>query len=97
MTRTSFNNIDEIFAEIEKLIRLQQKYTEQKLVEIITNYDFIVGSRECKHRLMEILPEGAKIIYSPYVESPTAIYVVKKFDVMDLLLYESWKSEEEKK
>jgi hypothetical protein len=76
---------DEIFAAIEKFNRLQREYTEQTLAEIITKYDFIVGSKECKHRLMEVLPEGANIICSPYIESPTTIYAVKKFDTMDLL------------
>lgn len=88
MTRTTFSNIDEMFTEIEKFIRLQREYKEQTLAEIITKYDFIVGSKECKFKLMEILPEGANIICSPYIESPTTVYAIKKFDTMDLL-YES--------
>ena len=88
MTRTTFSSIDEMFTEIEKFIRLQREYKEQTLAEIITKYDFIVGSKECKFKLMEILPEGANIICSPYIESPTTVYAIKKFDTMDLL-YES--------
>lgn len=85
-----------IFAEIEKFARLQMEHKEQTLAEIITKYDFVVGSKECKCKLMEILPEGANIIYSPYVESPTMIYAIKKFDVMDLINYEpNERSEEE--
>lgn len=85
MTRTFSYSIDEMFAEIEKFNRLQREYKEQTLAEIITKYDFIVGSKECKCRLMEILPEGANVICSPYIESPTTIYAIKKFDTMDLL------------
>lgn len=75
----------EIFAEIEKFERLQREYKEQTLAEIIQKYDFMVGSKELKFKLMEMLPENANIICSPYVESPTTIYAIKKFDVMDLL------------
>lgn len=84
MTRT-LNSIDSIIEEIEKFTRLQREYKEQTLAEIITKYDFIVGSKECKCRLMEVLPEGANIICSPYIESPTTIFAIKKFDIMDLL------------
>ena len=34
---------------------------------------------------MEILPEGASIVCSPYIQSPTMIYAIKKFDITDLL------------
>ena len=85
MTRTFNYSIDSMFEEIEKFIRLQREYEEQTLAEIITKYDFIVGSKECKCKLMEILPEGATVICSPYIESPTTIYAIKKFDTMDLL------------
>ena len=81
-----------MLAEIEKFTRLQREYKEQTLAEIITKYDFIVGSKECKNRLMEVLPEGANIICSPYIESPTTIYAIKKFDTGDLL-YEPQESE----
>ena len=95
MTRTCNYSIDEMFAEIKKFIRLQREYEEQTLAEIITKYDFIVGSKECKFKLMEILPEGANIIYSPYIESPTTIYAIKKFDTMDLLFDPQERSDEE--
>ena len=85
MTRTFSHSIDEMFAEIEEFARLQREYKEQTLAEIITKYDFVVGSKECKSKLMEILPEGANIICSPYIESPTTFYAIKKFDTMDLL------------
>lgn len=86
MTRTFSYSIDEMFAEIEKFNRLQREYKEQTLAEIITKYDFIVGSKECKCRLMEILPEGANVICSPYIERPTTVYAIKKFDVMDSII-----------
>ena len=63
---------------------MQREHTEKTLSEIITKYDFIVGSKECKYRLMEILPEGANIICTPYIDDPTKIYAIKKFDIMDL-------------
>ena len=64
---------------------IKRKCQEKELAWIITNYDFIVGSIECKNRLMEILPDDANIICSPYVEDPTMIYAVKKFDIKDLI------------
>ena len=78
---------------IDEIIRKQSKYTEGTLAEIITKYDFIVGSIECKRRLMEVLPEGANIVCSPYIEDPTMIYAIKKFDIADLI--ESYNVERE--
>lgn len=85
MLDVSSYSFDNMFEEIEKFERLTREYKERSLAEIITKYDFIVGSIECKYRLMEVLPEGANIICSPYIESPTMIYAIKKFDTMDLL------------
>lgn len=84
MTDTSCYNCDNIIEEAKKFIRLRMEYQEQVLAEIITKYDFIVGSEGCKRKLMEILPEGANIICSPYIESSTTIYAIKKFDIIDL-------------
>ena len=86
MTHTFSYSSDDILEAIEKFTRLQREYEEQKLAEIITKYDFIVGSKECKLKLMEILPEGANIICHPYIESPTTIYAIKKFDAMDVIM-----------
>lgn len=83
-----------IFEEIDKFVRLQMEYKEKTLAEIITKYDFVVGSKECKYKLMEVLPEGANIICSPYIESPTTIYAIKKFDPMDLIMGVQAESEE---
>ena len=86
MKYTFSYSIDNMFAEIEKFARLQREYKEQTLAEIITKYDFIVGSKECKYKLMEVLPDGANIICSSYIESPTMIYAIKKFDIMDYII-----------
>lgn len=77
-------DIDNISSELEKLRRFQMEQKEQTLAEIITKYDFVVGSKEVKFKLMEILPEGATIISSPYIENPNLIYAIKKFDATDL-------------
>lgn len=86
MTHNFSYSSDDIFETIEKFNRLQREYKEQELAEIITKYDFIVGSKECKLKLMEVLPEGANIICSSYIESPTKIFAIKKFDAMDLIM-----------
>lgn len=70
---------------IDEIIRQQRESTERTLAEIVTKYDFIVGSIECKHKLMEVLPEEANIVCSPYIEDPTMIYAIKKFDIADLI------------
>ena len=75
--------------KIDEFGKLQREYIDQTLAEMITKYDFIVGSKECKYKLMEILPEGVNIVCSRYIESPTTIYAVKKFDVMDLVEHKS--------
>lgn len=77
-------DIDDMLTEVEKFARSQTKHKEQALAKLITVYDFLVGSKELKHKLMDILPEGANIICSPYIESPTTLYVIKKFDITNL-------------
>lgn len=76
--------IDSVFNQIEEFERQQREHTTKTLSEIITKYDFIVGSKECKYRLMEILPEGANVICTPYIDDPTKIFAIKKFDIVDL-------------
>lgn len=77
--------MDFIDGMINEVARQQREYKERTLAEIIAKYDFIVGSVECKHKLMEVLPEGANIVCSPYIASPNMIYAIKKFDILDLL------------
>lgn len=69
----------------EEIIRQYKEHKEKELAEIITKYDFIVGSEELKYELMRILPDGANIACSKYVSDPTMCYAIKKFDIMDLL------------
>lgn len=83
MTVTS---IDDVISAMKELERQVVEDREKTLAEIITKYDFIVGSKENHERLKEILPEGANIVYSRFIENPTTIYAVKKFDVMDYVL-----------
>ena len=78
---TTFSNILE---EMEKLRKSIEEYTEKELAEIITKYDFLVGSEELKGKLIEALPKDAKIIYSPFVENSTVVYAIKKFEVTSL-------------
>ena len=79
-------SIEDIFGAMKELERQVAEDREKTLAEIITKYDFIVGSKENHERLKEILPEGANIVYSRFIENPTMIYAVKKFDVMDYVL-----------
>lgn len=85
---TKRTNQNPILDQIMEFVDQQRVYQEKELAWIITKYDFIVGSIECKNKLMEILPDEANIVYSPYVEDPTKIYAVKKFDIKDLIKYE---------
>ena len=71
MNKINADSISGIFEMIDEFYRQQMEYQEKALAEIIQNFDFAVGSIECKARLMEILPEGANIICSPYIEDPT--------------------------
>lgn len=92
---TKIEDIQSIVDIVDEIARQQMECTERTLAEIITKYDFIVGSIECKHKLMDILPKGVNIIYSPFVENPTMIYAIKKFDIMDLF-ENPYKAESEK-
>lgn len=84
----SCNSIEDVLKQIEEFARQQRDEEERILAEIITKYDFMVGSIECKYKLMEVLPDGANIICSPYIENPTTIYAIKKFDIMDFIRVE---------
>jgi hypothetical protein len=84
-TNYKCSSIDDIFKGIEEFMRQQMECREKTLAEIIQKYDFIVGSKECEHKLMELLPKGVNIIFSPYFVNPTIIYAIKKFDVSDLI------------
>ena len=70
---------------IRKFQEEQHKKQEQDLAKIIEEYDFVVGSSELKDKLERILPDGANIVYSNYIDTPTKIFAIKKFDVFDLI------------
>jgi len=76
-------DFNDFIEQIKKFQRQQLEEKEKALAEIITKYDFIVGSKDLKETLETILPEGANIAYSPYIEDLTSVYAIKKFDMMD--------------
>lgn len=86
--------IEDFYNQVNEFNRQILEERERTLAEIITKYDFIVGSKELKVKLTEILPKGANIVYSPYIEDDTTVFAIKKFDVMDLLR-EPYKAESE--
>ena len=77
-------NIEDFYNQINEFNHQMLEERERMLAEIITKYDFIVGSKELQVKLTEILPKGAKIVYSPFVEDSTKIFAIKKFDIMDI-------------
>lgn len=87
-------HIDNIFDAIEEFERRIREDTERTLAEIVTKYDFIVGSMELKEKLVGILPCTANIVYSPFIDNPTTIYAIKKFDVTDYLFRAESEDEE---
>ena len=89
-------SIEDFYNKVNEFNRQMLEERERTLAEIITKYDFIVGSKELKVKLTEILPKGANIVYSPFIEDVTTVFAIKKFDVMDLLR-ETYKAESEKK
>lgn len=87
-------SIEDFYNQVNEFNRQMLEERERTLAEIITKYDFIVGSKELKVKLTEILPKGANIVYSPFIEDVTTVFAIKKFDVMDLLR-ETYRAEEE--
>ena len=77
-------SIEDFYNQINEFNRQMLEEKERTLAEIITKYDFIVGSKELKVQLTEILPKGANIVYSPFIENPTTIFAIKKFNIMDI-------------
>jgi len=80
--------------QIKEFQRLQVEERERTLAEIIEKYDFFVGSEDLKGILETILPEGATIAYSPYIEDSTSVYAIKKFDMLDYQRNRILRSEE---
>lgn len=73
---------DDFIEQIKEFQRQQLEEREKILAEVITKYDFVVGSKDLKEMLETILPEGANIVYSPYIEDVTSVYAIKKFDIV---------------
>jgi hypothetical protein len=76
---------DNIFNQANEMFRQMLEDREKTLAEIITKYNFMVGSAELKEQLTEILPKEANIVYSPFILNPTTIFAIKKFDIMDII------------
>lgn len=77
--------MDAINDILNEIVRQQIEHRERTLAEIVEKYDFMVCSTELMNQLEEVLPEGTRVAYSPYIGDPTTIYAIKRFDVMDLL------------
>lgn len=73
---------EDFIEQIKEFQRQQLEEREKILAEVITKYDFVVGSKDLKGMLETILPEGANIVYSPYIEDLTSVYAIKKFDIV---------------
>lgn len=86
---------DDFMEQIKEFQRQQLEEREKTLAEIISKYDFIVGSKDLKETLETFLPEGATIVYSPYIENLTSVYAVKKFDMMDYFSINDFSAESE--
>lgn len=80
--------INDIFDQIKKYEQQWTENREKELATIFQENDFIVGSLELKRQLEMILPSNANVVYSKYIDDPTMIYAVRKFDI-----YENFKKE----
>lgn len=76
--------MDDINYILHEYIRQQIEHKERSIVDMIQKYDFIVGSKECMHKLYKILPNECKVIYTPYIDNPSMIYAIKRYDLNDL-------------
>ena len=54
------------------------------------------GCKYCQISTMSLKDKSVEVGCSPYIENPTMIYAIKKFDVMDLLK-EQYRTESEDK
>jgi len=85
MKYEDFFNWNEIGNYISKFVEQEMEEREKELARLVSEYDFIVGSIECKRELIKVLPPKANIVYSPYVADRRTVYVIKKFDIADLI------------
>lgn len=77
--------MDDINYILNEYIRKQMEFKERAIVDMIQKYDFIVSTKECMYKLQEILPKNCEVIYTPYIDNPSMIYAIKRFDISDLL------------
>lgn len=62
---------------IEDMLKIEEDLKERCLAKIIQENDFVVNNAYMKIRLEEVLPKGAKIFISSFVEESTVIMVKK--------------------
>lgn len=62
---------------IEDMLKIEEDLKERCLAKIVQENDFIVNNAYMKIRLEEVLPKGAKISISPYVDESTVIMIKK--------------------
>lgn len=94
--------IDEMVAGINQLLNLESYHPAHIIAEVVEKYDFIVGSIECRRKLMWALPEPLKahIISSPYMPTPTTVFLIAKTEpdnraILITEALEEWKKEHE--
>lgn len=73
----SGNGNNPISEMIEKMLKIETDLKERTLAKIIQENDFVVNNPYMKIRLEEVLPQGAKISISPYVEDGVVIMIKK--------------------
>jgi hypothetical protein len=78
-------DLEELLTFTDETICQQRKWIEKTLERLNKKHYFVVGSKEAELRLAKILPEGSEVIYLPYVEDPTQVYLIKKTTLMKLL------------
>lgn len=71
------NDKNPISGMIEEMIKVETELKERTLATILQENDFIVNNAYMKFRLEEVLPQGAKISVSPYVEDGVVIMIKK--------------------
>jgi hypothetical protein len=87
-------SLKEMNDTINNITNLRKERAEKALVEAIEKYDFMVASKDAMYKLKEVLPDGANIVCSPYIEDSTNVYVIKKFDIMDYIKQSDIKRED---
>lgn len=74
-------SVEKILKEVERYNLKLAEDKHRQLIKCCSENDFIVPNKEIKRKLEEILPEGTKIVVSPYTDG---IYMVKRLDYSTL-------------